>query len=317
MLTQVIEALASDPRTAELLTRELPPVLVRGGPGSRRLSAFFLTPGGDEPAMFVKLALDPTDRLGLEREQATLALLAELSDLRGSVPRPVALLESPAGLLGVQGGVGGSTVAADLRRRWRRHAVAADVGPVLAWLDRFQAATRTGERSALDAVAFERRLHAETGGDPAFTDPWAVHVERVARLLVPNVRRHGDFWPRNVLVRGDDVCVVDWEHSVADGTPTHDLFMFLTSHSALLPPRPFSWHSTTDGFVSAFLAPGRRRDQYTGVAKEFLVRQGFPATDLPVLLVDFLLAMIESPPFGEADDWRAMLRECLERGERL
>jgi hypothetical protein len=154
-------------------------------------------------------------------------------------------------------------------------------------------------------------------GDLAVPLVWQKHARRVARLPVPDVRRHDDSWLRKALVRGNDGRVVNWrgEHSDVGSTRSHNLSMLLISPSALLPPHPFGSHSSTDGFLCALATSGRRPEECSAVAAWIPLRGGLAATDVPVLLVDFLLAMIESPSFGKGKEWRALLRACLGRGE--
>ena len=310
VLDQVVRLLRSHPGVSARMPDPARPVLIRSGPSSRRLVAFFFAHGASQPTLFVKLATVPKDRLALVREHQNLHSVAAIAELVVSVPEPLAILELPEVTLSVQSGLPGTSFAAMLRRRVRPGDPRTDLAPALHWLARFQQLTTTGTRPAIEANGFAARI-SEYLPQPAhqrLRNRLIHEAEGLQQTSVPVVRRHGDYWPGNILCHGEQVRIVDWEHSAAGWAPAHDMFMLLTTYAALVPGRGQRLRTATHGFESAWLTPGPLSRRCREQASAFLSGLDITPPALDVLLVDFLTEMIDSPPFGDSEHWHRLLR---------
>ena len=295
MLDELLDLLRSSPEVAARMPDPVQPALIRSGPASRRLVAFLFAGNSLAPALFVKLASESEDRPALRHEHANLQAVAAIAGLAGSVPEPLAVMELPDKTVSVQSGLPGTSFAAVLRRRLWRQTAADDLSPALLWLEHFQQLTTTGSRPAIEPVTFSDRISRylpEPAHEP-LRGALLSASERLAEVLVPAVRRHGDFWPGNVMCHGARVGVVDWEHSDTDRSPMQDMFMLVTTYASLVPGPGLRARNTAQGFEAAWLGEGRLAAQVSSQARAFLLGLGVEPSYLEVLLVDFLLEMIQ------------------------
>jgi aminoglycoside phosphotransferase (APT) family kinase protein len=313
VLSGLLTELGGHPALAELLPPEPLVAVVRGGPASRRLAAFLFDGKSRTPALFVKLTRDDEMRARLRQEHATLACVAALPALVGTVPVPLALLEHDGATVSVHTTVAGTSLAALTRRSLRPGSTRHHLTATVRWLELLQRATAQGRRPLVDAAAFGDRaaLTLAAVASPATCRRLCELAAAFGQVEVPAVRRHGDFWPGNVLANGSTVGVVDWEHSVDGASPTTDLFMLLSTHAFLTPGRGYAPRSRGAGVAAAWRPSSRLSARYRAEAVAFLRRLGVDGPPLELLVVDFLLQMVEAPPFGSPDDWRTALGEIV------
>lgn len=314
-LTDLVADLRQQPDLQSLLQGPVEAVLLRGGPGSRRLVAFVFDEHSCGPVLFFKMAGDP-DRARLRREHANLQAVARYEALRGSLPSPVALVEEEQVTLAAQTALAGTSLATRLRRRLSAAGARGDVEQTLAWLSQLQAFTVEGATTSVDAASFAARLLHQLPGPE-----WAGLRQRLSAAAreassrtVPLVRRHGDFWAGNVLYDGDTIGVVDWEHSRAASRPWQDLFMLLSTYPEMVSRIAFMGRSRRPGFDVAWLERSRVGVDCRRLARQFLMHHGVAPVHLDVLLVDFLLDMIDDPPFGDRLPWQQDLRRLASAG---
>ena len=97
------------------------------------------------------------------------------------------------------------------------------VSPALkAWLRR---CSHGDDRSVADAAIILRTVERANKQGDARLAQRGLDLLRGARSRPCVV--HGDFVPWNVVVRGDDAFVFDWEYGVTDGIPEWDALFFL------------------------------------------------------------------------------------------
>ena len=176
--------------------------------------------GGEPPDAAGARGGDPTVAAGggrLGREADALERLGPAAAAAGAaVPRVVARLEEGGVRALVEDVVAGAPARAVLARDPAR--LGAFLEALGAWLLRWNAATRAEHELTADEL--ERRLLAPArrlGADPA---PLAA---RFAGARVPLVAAHGDLTTDNVLLAGDALGVVDWEHADGAWLPFTDL----------------------------------------------------------------------------------------------
>ncbi|MGZ4776788.1 MAG: phosphotransferase family protein [Oryzihumus sp.] len=200
-------------------------------------------PRTDRPARAVKLACGPAAAARVHAEAARLAALAEGlgGHLGDGVPRVVDILDHrglPALVTTAQPGVsmlvryhrGGHT--AD------RRSVCADLAAAERWLDGLQAASAGPARPMDLAPGTIERLAGWRISEPAaetVIDRLAGVQRRLRHHWAPTTWVHGDFWPGNLLVEGDEITgVVDWERSEQVGGPLRDRIRFVLGYAYYL-----------------------------------------------------------------------------------
>jgi len=310
VIDTVVELIREHPQAAALLPDPVHPLLVRGGPSGSRVSLLLFAASNGPPVLHLKLGHGAATRLRLRHEYAQLSAVAALPRVAATVPRPVAVVESGDTTVLVQTAVRGAPLAVLMRRRVRSSAWAGrDLRAALRWLARLQASTRAGVRPAVDPAGLHGRLTQVLPGGSfqRFRDQLAEAADRHGSLALPVVRRHGDFWPGNLLRDRDSITVVDWEHSDAEASPMDDLFFFLTAYGYALPGRRWAQCSRVEAFQAAWLGEGALASACTKAALSFAAEVGVPDTAVRVLLVQFLLDMIERPVCGQDHEWWQML----------
>ena len=219
---------------------------------------------------------------GAKAEQVTLEEFSNLEKVRTllgftlgqSVPEPLLVLPKQ-GIL-VTGKVSGVPLTAILKKYanrfsgpFRTFAVRATARRVGMWLRSFQDATR-GEPVTYSADShladLEVRLAQchEKGIEPSLTREIFQRIAlRSAALngrLISSAARHGDFTAQNILVKDDQIAVVDFEGFCERDSAYDDLGRFLAYLfvlSARPPYSPRSINAAHQGFLAGFLAGDR------------------------------------------------------------
>lgn len=321
MIADILQPLLEHTDASRYLTPPVRPVLMTGGPGSKRLGLLLFGAGDKTPSLFVKMATSDDAREGLRREHRALLDVGRLPGVGPTVPDAVGVLDGSTSTALVQSAVTGTPMSATLQRvpagAVARHR--ANIDEVLTWLRTFQVAGRGTRRRVVEADVLRSRLAevlpSRSYGD--FIGRTADEADWLAQRSVSLVRRHGDLWPGNVLVGGGSVSVVDWERSAPEHLPTDDVIMFLGTYAATHAGGSAAAEDGGLPFLDAWLG----RDRLARVCSDALVAFGRPhgldATDVRVLLVHFLLDRVEDPVGATSEQWRRMVRAYADGSSTL
>ena len=200
-------------------------------------------PGVERPDRAVKLACSRPAAARVDLEATRLAALAEvLGDRLGNcVPRVVDVLDHgglPALVTTAQPGVSMLVRYHRGGRTADRRSVCADLAAAERWLGGLQAASAGPDRPLDLAPGTIERLAEWRTREPA-AEPVIDRLAGVRRRLrlhrAPTTWVHGDFWPGNLLVEGDEITgVVDWERSEQAGGPLRDPIRFVLGYAYYL-----------------------------------------------------------------------------------
>lgn len=250
-----------------------PRLLARAGAGGPDEAVLFTVWGESRrPLAVAKVArTEPACRL-LAAEWRNLRALdaRQHGDGRCRLPRPLAYEESGGTAVLLQSWLPGRRLkdVADRRLRDRAARRAAR------WLIEFNRDGRArGGEARVDRYLELFEL------PPAESRQLRSLAARLAELFpggVPRVPGHGDFCDANILVEGEAIAILDWEHLESDALPGADLFHLLASLSA--PARSLGRAAALE---SAFLATFFRRGAAAGRARALWQRYrealGLPA----------------------------------------
>jgi hypothetical protein len=216
----------------------------------------------------VKAARNPAHAASLAREHQTLcALHTRLDeDLRATLPAPLAAMQDASLTAFAEDYVAGRSMYFEMRNAWRpRRRADLPFRLARAWLVSFQTATRAGqERLAGDTAAEHvvsplkeyQRTFSPAAGVRKFIADVLRKAHDVRGEAFPLVARQGDFWARNLIVRGEALGVLDWEAYAERGAPFTDLFLFATSYGLSYPWRLGRWAEPEAAFRATFFGEG-------------------------------------------------------------
>lgn len=184
-----------------------------------------------EPALVVKVPRQPGDNSGVLREAAMLAQLSTVvRDSGAGVPRLVAVRDVGPYTVLVETALTGLPL--DPRT------VAADLPAAVAAGTEFVGALPCTQPAASNVEWYQRAVAAPLAALEELTGPDA-HINEMVqqthellaplrRSQLPAVIEHGDLSHPNLLVKsGGALQVMDWERSLTDGVPGHDLVFYL------------------------------------------------------------------------------------------
>ncbi|HKG12118.1 MAG TPA: hypothetical protein VKB12_02225, partial [Pyrinomonadaceae bacterium] len=273
----------------------------------RKRVLFIFGRGAKVPCAVLKASSDPEHRESLEHEFGVMRSLRERlgPELAATVPEPLALFDDHGVSVFAESYLGGRSMYFEMRndlfprRRAREHFRLAR-----RWLVEFQKATAAGEARLGDEALGEfvtgplreyRRLCARTQAERE----WAARVAKLALELkgerVPLAGRQGDFWARNLLVKGDSLGVVDWEGFRERSTPFYDLFLFAASYGLTYPWKLGRWAEPSAAFRATFREGGWLSD----VVRQYLRAYCDSAGVSPKLLELFFYAFLAERALGE------------------
>jgi len=200
----------------------------------------------------------------------------------------------------------------------------------LDWLVRFQQATSVAADTMTDDVTEEYVISPlqefQRSSDPSLQENRM--IEYTMRLAskrrsqrLPLVARQGDFWPRNLIMNGGTLGVVDWERFQPRSAPFSDLFMFPTSYGLSYPWRLGCWAEPQAAFYATYLG----RNWLTRLVREYLLSYCKAMNVSPTLLeVFFPVFLVEQAqveekanagkPGGARGIWRQLIRTYAEQG---
>ena len=281
------------------------------------------------PYAIAKVTRESSQRLALEQEfNALEALQEKLSqEFRLTVPKPLTLLAQGGGpTVLLESFIADRSLYVEMRNSLRpRQRVRDHLRQAREWLAEFQRATRKEEGRFEETVIrthvkdpLERfRQHGEL----------SVHEEQLMRHTIQMAEklqgeslfltaRQGDFWPRNFILNGDTVGVVDWEHFRGESDPFSDLFMFATSYGLSYPWKLGRWADP----VTAFRATWLERTWLARLIEKYLlahcttlrISPQFLEIFFPVFLAERALKERESNKANKI--WRNLFREYAQGG---
>ena len=289
-----------------------PPVLLmlEDYPGSKRRQTVIFLFGRDSssPIAVAKLSREAGPREALEATFGAISTLhAGLDErLAATIPEPLALGDVGDFKVLVESVKIGRTIDVDLRQRWQPRRVASGhFGRARDWLVEFHRATRIGE-TTVDAADSSIGSVIETFARKF--EPTPAERRLISRLdamrdtlrgeRLPLVARQGDYWARNIVIMGDGVGVVDWEHFEDRSTPFDDLFMFATSYGLGFPWRLAQPAGPVDAFRALYVEP----TWMAALARDYF-RSYCAAMDIAPQLLDLFLPVFLMAR-GMADDDR-------------
>ncbi|MDQ0799177.1 aminoglycoside phosphotransferase family protein [Arthrobacter sp. SLBN-112] len=249
---------------------------------SRHVVALVFPSRGSDPALVVKIPRQPGDSSGVRREAA---MLDQLSAAVGSpgVPRLVGIRDEGPYTVLVETALTGipldpRKVAADLPS-----AVAAGTGFVGA-LPCTHAATDNPDwyqRAVAAPLAALERLAGPDAQTGRLVERTHQLLEPLRTAQLPAVIEHGDLSHPNLLVKpGSGLQVMDWERSLADGVPGHDLVFYL-QYLSESSEQAFARDAQIAAFEKAFGQGGWALDP---LSRHLGVR-GVDASLLPLLVI--------------------------------
>jgi len=256
------EALADDAlrRAASLTGRgSLRWILLLDPPSSSREGGVaFLFRGAERlPCAVLKLRRAAAADSSLEREAEALDALAGRLPvpLRASLPRLLAYRRRQGCEALALSVLEGCPAYVELHGRlWPRRRVERHLLAAADWLSRFHIATRSD--SPAPPPEDEARRIGQTlaaAGRDQEPEDLAELLETARRHHLPCSAVHGDFWARNLLLCGDRVGVVDWEHFRDVGSPLEDLFHFALSYGLNYPWSRYRRLPPLEAFRHTFL----------------------------------------------------------------
>lgn len=197
---------------------------------SRHVVALVFPSREREPALVVKVPRQPGDNSGVRREAAMLdQLSAAVDSSGGGVPRLVGIRDAGPFTVLVETALTGMPL--DPRT------VAADLPSAVATGTEFVASLPCTHAATDNADWYQRAVAAPLAAleDLAGDAPTRELVEHTHQLLaplrqaqLPAVIEHGDLSHPNLLIKpGGALQVMDWERSLTDGVPGHDLVFYL------------------------------------------------------------------------------------------
>ena len=249
---------------------------------SRHVVALVFPSRGSDPALVVKIPRQPGDSSGVRREAAMLDQLSAAVDSPG-VPRLVGIRDEGQYTVLVETALTGipldpRRVAADLPS-----AVAAGTGFVGS-LPCTHAATDNPDwyqRAVAVPLAALERLAGPDAQTGRLVERTHQLLEPLRTTQLPAVIEHGDLSHPNLLVKpGSGLQVMDWERSLTDGVPGHDLVFYL-QYLSESSEQAFARAAQIAAFDKAFGQDGWALDP---LSRHLGVR-GVDASLLPLLVI--------------------------------
>ncbi len=197
---------------------------------SRHVVALVFPSRKREPSLVVKVPRQPGDNSGVRREAAMLdQLSAAVDSSGGGVPRLVGIRDVGPFTVLVETALTGMPL--DPRT------VAADLPSAVATGTEFVASLPCTHAAGDNADWYQRAVTAPLAaleglaGDAAtgeLVDRTHQLLEPLRHAQLPSVIEHGDLSHPNLLIKpGGALQVMDWERSLTDGVPGHDLVFYL------------------------------------------------------------------------------------------
>lgn len=258
--------------------------LAGSGGEARKVNFFLFESRASRPTLMLKITRTPQAHQALRAEFESLGWLYQHPGLQPILPRPVALLEEPEGLLLLETPLPGRSLENDLCRGLRRSEsfLRADLCQVAELLQTLWSQTllpgpaydwRTSLQPALS------RLEAEIS--PSLRQSLLDQGQSLQGLSLPLAARHGDFWAGNVFLAAGRAQALDWETLERAADPLDDWFFFCLLYAL----RVYDFLPPAQALQRAFLRPSP-----LGLAAHALTRQHLLVLGLPPEAGGFFLA---------------------------
>jgi len=210
--------------------------------------------GDGEVVAVAKVPRNERGAAAVRNEHTALSWAWAIEPLRGSVPRPIDLLETDGRPVLIQSAMHGRPMTASYYtpgHTSRTGAVEHDFQVASDWLDVFSSLTRVADASLAEVaqqavMPLVDRYRHTFGTNSEQEALFAAVLDRAGALgaeCVPIAGRHGDFWMGNLLIDDGRLSgVIDWELARrCDGAgPAADIFKLPTSYAMYL-DRPWPW----------------------------------------------------------------------------
>ena len=260
LLREVADAPFTDPRIVRLADKGRIDAVQLGSMREGRAVFVVFDGPSPTPATVVKVDHQPRYQPRLRAEHAALVELRDRDALRGSVPEPLGLSETPRRVVLAQSGLPGTPLNLLMRRRRRvAHTYAeTDHRLVLDWLARLHlpaASESVVLRAAAVVEAVTRGMDSVPDGS-RFAREVSAMGEAFGDIRLPLLPGHGDLGTTNVVLDGRAVGVYDWEGGSGLRPPLPDLVLFLNHYARALPTSAYRLPARLDAFGAAFLDDG-------------------------------------------------------------
>lgn len=228
------------------------------GTDRARVMAFLFE--GDAPAPFAVAKAQRTPHELRREAEAIESVRAMLPPhMRGAVPEVLAVDTYARGELLVQSALPGRSAYVEMQSSfapWRRVDLHFDAASQ--WLAAFHDATRVNATYAL------------------------------GKLTVPMSATHGDYWARNVMIHGNTMAVVDWEHFSPVAPPYVDLFHYALTYGLNYPGARYRRLPAEAAFARTFLERNRLSRAVRRYLQDYAKRAGLPPQSLVPAFREFL-----------------------------
>jgi len=300
-------AVARIPEVSAGLRQPASVAFARSESDPARASLLFFSAGATEPAFLAKVGWSARRRETLRVEHHHLCSVWEEGGGVVAAPRPVGLVELRSATINVQSCSPGVPLSVLLRRRCSARTVRRHVDAVVEWLRTLHRQANLGPQIAGEAFLLDDRLAQVLPQRASSTLRRVTGRVEGAGARLPEVRRHGDLWPGNLLWHQSEVTALDWESSRCGALPTDDLFFFLTTYGQLQRPAFGGARSLADGFSHAWLSDGWYARLCVEIVHRMLAEWFVAPAAAPAMFVRFLLDMIDQPMTGTSTDWSRLL----------
>jgi hypothetical protein len=274
LLQQIEHALPRSPSA-------LRSIILRDYEGTDRARVMAFLFDGDAPAPFAVAKAQRTPHELRREAEAIESVRAMLPpQLRGAIPEVLAVDTYSRGELLVQSALPGRSSYVDMQSSfapWRR--VEAHLEAASRWLAAFHDATRVNATYPL--------------GD----------------LAIPMSALHGDYWARNVMLNGNSMAVVDWEHFSPVAPPYVDLFHYALTYGLNYPGARYHRLAPEDAFARTFLERNRLSRAVRRYFQDYMQRSGLPPKSLVPAFREFLstrgtMNITAEPPGTKNVPWK-------------
>ena len=235
----------------------------------------------------------------LEKEFQTLENLTQSlpSKLAPTVPKPFELFTDSGFSVLLESALPGSSVHFEMRNDWKpRRLVEKHFSLALSWLADFHRATLTRKirfeelRREEFASCFEklRRTCRTSPAEDDFIGELMAAAAVFDKEEIPLSAVQGDFWTRNILIDGEKIGVVDWEHSLTEGCSLDDALMFAISYGRGYQWEFGRWAAPREAFIRTFYGKSRFSETVGAHMEKFCRELGITTKLLGTFMAVFL-----------------------------
>lgn len=191
------------------------------------------------PILFIRMMRNPKNDSLLEKEYRLIASLIGNPAIAAYLPKPCFIGEVSGQKFVVERAVAGESVFKDMHRRlWNpRNPFNSHINMAKNILIELAKGTKkcVSKKQLFDIVlAPINKFYFKSGGNTSDLETIIGKLTRNSKGCLETVATHGDFSPKNLILRPDGYCtVIDWETARINGLPLIDLFYFLSRYAYL------------------------------------------------------------------------------------